>query len=513
MERTLWMPGMRAGLGAMLVALVLLAGTGTCVASGASQGVLPAKMADAASLDLGSGFGAGREAQRVKTLQRALRRLGWAPGPVDGLFGPRTESAVRRLQAARDLTVDGVAGPTTWRALGRTLARPLTRGAGFGTPNGSPRVRDLQLRLQRAGMRPGPIDGRYGPRTAAAVTRLEQTRQQTRRINERNRKGATRTALARAATSATALPVAAADDENGGIAVPLGLSATALALLLGALLGGFVVRARTERDRQPAPAMAAPAMAAPVRSLVAIQPPQRGTVTADGPKRRIRVVGYVSIPKPDRGRDSLDAQASAVEELCRKRGWELLHVVRDVENGHPKGLERPGLQYALDRLAEGEASCLIVSELERLSRSAADLGQIVEWLVERDYRLVAIDVRLDTGSPAGQVTARTLMSVGEWESRRIGEQTRKGLAAARARRARTGRPAVEDLPDLKGRIAAMREEGMTLQAIADSLNEEGVPTMRGGSQWRPSSVQAAAGYRRPKKGRTALKPETAEGGP
>ena len=54
---------------------------------------------------------------------------------------------------------------------------------------------------------------------------------------------------------------------------------------------------------------------------------------------------------------------------------------------------------------------------------------------------------------------------------------------------------------------------MTLQAIADSLNDEGIPTLRGGSQWRPSSVQAAAGYRRPKKGRPSLRAETAEGGP
>lgn len=44
----------------------------------------------------------------------------------------------------------------------------------------------------------------------------------------------------------------------------------------------------------------------------------------------------------------------------------------------------------------------------------------------------------------------------------------------------------------------MRNEGMTLRAIADRLNAEGVPTLRGGSEWRPSSVQAAAGYRRPK---------------
>jgi hypothetical protein len=41
---------------------------------------------------------------------------------------------------------------------------------------------------------------------------------------------------------------------------------------------------------------------------------------------------------------------------------------------------------------------------------------------------------------------------------------------------------------------------MTLQAIADTLNAEGVPTLRGGAEWRPSSVQAAVGYKRPKKG-------------
>jgi hypothetical protein len=45
----------------------------------------------------------------------------------------------------------------------------------------------------------------------------------------------------------------------------------------------------------------------------------------------------------------------------------------------------------------------------------------------------------------------------------------------------------------------MRTEGLTLQAIADRLNEEGVPTLRGGAKWRPSSVQSAAGYLRPKR--------------
>jgi DNA invertase Pin-like site-specific DNA recombinase len=108
-----------------------------------------------------------------------------------------------------------------------------------------------------------------------------------------------------------------------------------------------------------------------------------------------------------------------------------------------------------------------------------------------------MDVGLDTASNHGALAAETLVSIGAWERRKRAERTRKGLAAARAKGAAMGRPAVEDVPGLKDRIVAMREDGMTLQAIADRLNAEGVPTIRGGKKWRPSSVQAAAGYRRP----------------
>ncbi len=43
----------------------------------------------------------------------------------------------------------------------------------------------------------------------------------------------------------------------------------------------------------------------------------------------------------------------------------------------------------------------------------------------------------------------------------------------------------------------MREQGMSLQAIADTLNAAGVPTLRGGSRWRPAGVQVLAGYKPP----------------
>ena len=56
---------------------------------------------------------------------------------------------------------------------------------------------------------------------------------------------------------------------------------------------------------------------------------------------------------------------------------------------------------------------------------------------------------------------------------------------------------MSDRPELMERIAGMRASNMTLQAIADQLNAEGVPTLRGGAKWRPSSIQATLGYRRP----------------
>lgn len=56
----------------------------------------------------------------VRDLQEGLRAGGFDPGPVDGIFGPRTDTAVRAFQADRGLEVDGIVGPRTWEALGRS---------------------------------------------------------------------------------------------------------------------------------------------------------------------------------------------------------------------------------------------------------------------------------------------------------------------------------------------------------------------------------------------------------
>ena len=79
----------------------------------------------------GTGFRAADGSSRVREVQRRLDRLGYSPGPVDGLFGPLTDNAVRRYQSGRELTVDGVVGSSTLGSLrARTEAvRENTTGA------------------------------------------------------------------------------------------------------------------------------------------------------------------------------------------------------------------------------------------------------------------------------------------------------------------------------------------------------------------------------------------------
>lgn len=58
----------------------------------------------------------------VKTVQEGLKQLGFQPGPVDGVFGEKTEIAVIQFQEEHALYADGIVGPTTWRSLHRALA-------------------------------------------------------------------------------------------------------------------------------------------------------------------------------------------------------------------------------------------------------------------------------------------------------------------------------------------------------------------------------------------------------
>jgi DNA invertase Pin-like site-specific DNA recombinase len=206
-----------------------------------------------------------------------------------------------------------------------------------------------------------------------------------------------------------------------------------------------------------------------------------------------RAVGYTTFPERKRAvSPEARYQTEKIHEACQERGLELHKLVGDIVSHPGPDLERPGLKHALDLLENGEATCVVVANLSRLTASAVTLRKLLGWLEQRGARLIAIDLDLDTATTKGRLAARAVAEMGRLEELRTDGADADGLRPQR-------RASSHEEQQLKRRIAAMRARGMTLQAIADTLNREGVPTLRGGQKWRPSSVQGATGYRRPKR--------------
>jgi peptidoglycan hydrolase-like protein with peptidoglycan-binding domain len=106
----------------------------------------------------------------VRDLQEAMKALGHDPGPIDGVFGDATESAVKSFQHEREITVDGIVGKVTWINIDEAdQSEPVLRLGSTGLA-----VRRAQKRMSLVGFEVGGVDGRYGPKTEAAVKKVQQ---------------------------------------------------------------------------------------------------------------------------------------------------------------------------------------------------------------------------------------------------------------------------------------------------------------------------------------------------
>lgn len=212
-----------------------------------------------------------------------------------------------------------------------------------------------------------------------------------------------------------------------------------------------------------------------------------------------RACGYGRVSSREQARTGygLAAQKRAITKEIRHRDWQLIDFVID-EGESGKDLDRPGVRALLRRAADGEIDAIVVHKLDRLTRSPRDLAELLAWSVRIGVRLVIQDLGIDTGTPNGRLVVTIMASVAEWEREQISARTRDAAAERRAQGKKMGREGVRDTnPEIAERIRSERASGSTWQAIADGLNADGVPTARGGRQWRVSAVQAAAGYVRP----------------
>ncbi len=115
----------------------------------------------------------GSQGQVVKDLQTLLNQRVAAQLSVDGIFGAKTEAAVKTAQSIFFLEIDGIVGAKTWTVLrtNEPIEMPvLSRGSKGDL------VRRVQAVLKEASYYTGNLDGEFGAQTEAAVTTFQKNR-------------------------------------------------------------------------------------------------------------------------------------------------------------------------------------------------------------------------------------------------------------------------------------------------------------------------------------------------
>lgn len=208
-----------------------------------------------------------------------------------------------------------------------------------------------------------------------------------------------------------------------------------------------------------------------------------------GVSTKTHAIGYIRVSTADQAQHgiSLDTQRALLEAEARRRGWSVEIVADEGVSGATE--RRPGLDKALTSLDAGSASVLLVTRLDRMTRSVAGLGAILGRAQQHGWDVVMLSPGIDTTEPAGRFTTAILACAAQYERDLISQRTREALAHKKSQGAALGRPRnVDDA--VVAHIQQQRAQKKSLRAIAEQLNAEGVPTAQGGSKWHASTVSA-----------------------
>ena len=218
----------------------------------------------------------------------------------------------------------------------------------------------------------------------------------------------------------------------------------------------------------------------------------------------MKIIGYCRVSTEQQAESGLglESQEAKLRAYCELYGHELVEVIHDA-GFSAKSLNRAGLSRALSMLESGEAEGLLVSKLDRLTRSVKDLGSLIDnYFSEQAGKgcLLSVQDQVDTSTAGGRLVLNVLMSVAQWERESISERTSDALQARAARglvkggQAPTGKQWHEGgliAHDAESEAVAivhqLRESGLSLRQIVAELNRLGVPT-RQGAKWHLTSV-------------------------
>ncbi|MET9073816.1 recombinase family protein [Streptomyces sp. NPDC004232] len=189
------------------------------------------------------------------------------------------------------------------------------------------------------------------------------------------------------------------------------------------------------------------------------------------------LIGYARVSTKGQ---NLDRQIAALEAAGCQR------IFSDKKSG--KNAEREELQKALDYLRANDT--LIVPSLDRLGRSIKDLIGIVGALREQGIGFRSLHESLDTTTPGGRLVFHVFAALAEFIRELIVQGTHEGLAAARARGERLGRPPAMTEEQIRHARAMLTDPEASISSIAKLLGVSRttiykyVPELRAGH--RPS---------------------------
>jgi DNA invertase Pin-like site-specific DNA recombinase len=158
------------------------------------------------------------------------------------------------------------------------------------------------------------------------------------------------------------------------------------------------------------------------------------------------LVGYMRVSSADE-RQSVDLQRDALVAA----GVDERHLHQDKASGARD--DRPGLKTCLDDLRSGDV--LVVWKLDRLGRSLSHLLKIVETLKARGVAFRSLTEQMDTTTPHGEFLFNIFGSLAQYERALIRERVTAGLAAAKRRGRKGGRPPSVDPEKIEQIIAAL----------------------------------------------------------
>ena len=187
---------------------------------------------------------------------------------------------------------------------------------------------------------------------------------------------------------------------------------------------------------------------------------------------------------------SLDVQERQLHQAAEMAGYTLIELVREEGRSGKNISGRPALTDALKRLDAGEAKALFVTRIDRLARSTQDFLSIVDRANKNGWRLVMLDLNLDTSSYQGRFVVTIMSALAEMERGIIAERQRDVHKDRRERGVVWGRdmgPKNKTPEDIKQRILFERASGASYRQIAAGLNRDEVPTQNG-RQWYPTTV-------------------------